>query len=213
MDVEQTPDETGAHSRPPAAWDAEFERRCAQVREAAEEWAVRWNEPEGRLISALLGAMRRLGELGQGAQGLMASISRDGKAAAAADRDEARLLRDQAELELLQVRTLKAALVAEHENVTLRMIREVFPMFADKLQGALIIREKEWNRRVERRRFAVAGVTVLAIFLGGMGLQMWFDSDRVDAFDRCLAQSFVSNGRAYCAIPGWEPDVARAAKP
>ena len=213
MDVEQARDEADARARPPTAWEEEFERRCAEVREAAEEWAVRWNEPEGRLISALLGAIGKLADLGQGAQGVMERIARDGKAAAAADRDSARLLREQAEIELLQVRTLKAALVVEHENVTLRMIKETLPLFANKLQGALVIREREWNRRVERRRFAVAGVTVLAIFLGGMGLQMWFDSDRVGAFDRCLAQSFVSGGRAYCAIPGWEPEAPRTTKP
>jgi len=196
-----------------AGTDAEFERRIAAVETAAREWGLRWHEPEGRFISALLGAMRRLGELGRGSHGVLERVARDSRAAAVADRDQARLLREQAEIELLQVRTLKAALVVEHENVTLRMIKETLPLFADKLQGALIIREREWNRRVERRRFALAGVTVLAIFLGGMGLQMWFDSDRVGAFDSCLAQSFVSNGRAYCAIPGWEPEVPPTTKP
>ena len=209
MTEEQT--QARHHQRSPG--EAEFERECEEVRVAAEEWAVRWNEPEGRLISTLLGAIRKVADVGRTSHDVMEAIARESKEAAQADLRRAQALRDAAELELLQVRTLKAGLIAEHENVTLRMIREVFPMFADKLQGALIIREKEWNRRVERRRFAVAGVTVLAIFLGGMGLQMWFDSDRVDAFDRCLAQSFVSNGRAYCAIPGWESDVARAAKP
>jgi hypothetical protein len=196
-----------------ATVDAAFERRIAEVETAAREWGLRWHEPEGRFISALLGAMRRLGELGRGSHGVLERIACDGRAAAVADRDQARLLREQAELELLQVRTLKAALVVEHENVTLRMIKETLPLFADKLQGALIIREREWNRRVERRRFAVAGVTVLAIFLGGMGLQMWFDSDRIAAFDRCLAQSFISDGRAYCALPDWEPEAPRTTKP
>ena len=110
-----------------AGADAEFERRIAEVETAAREWGLRWHEPEGRFISALLGAMRRLGELGRGSHGVLERVARDSRAAAVADRDQARLLREQAEIELLQVRTLKAALVVEHENVTLRMIKETLP--------------------------------------------------------------------------------------
>ena len=81
--------------------------------------------------------------------------SDDGRREAApkAGLEQVTVLSHAAESTLLQVQTLKAGLIVEHENVTLRTIKELFPLFAEKLQGALVIREREWNRRIERRRF------------------------------------------------------------
>jgi hypothetical protein len=203
---------TDAPARQRTLWETEFERECAEVRLAAEDWGVRWNEPEGRLISTLLGAIRKVADVGRSSHAVMESIARASKEAAQADLRRAQALREAAELELLQVRTLKAGLIVEHENVTLRMISEVFPMFAEKLKSALVIRERAWNRGVEHRRFALAGASVLAVFLAGVGLEMWRDWDRVAAFNQCLTHAFVSNGRAYCAIPGWEQEDAATQK-
>ena len=195
-----------------AAADAEFERRCAEVERTAREWGLRAHQPEGRFISALLTAIRTLGELGRGSHGVMEAIARAAKQAAEADVKRAQELREHAELELLQVRNLQVALVVEHENVTLRMIKEVFPLFAEKLEGALVIREKEWNRRVEQRRFALAGATVLAIFLAGIGLEMWRDWDRVAIADSCAAHAVVFNNHVFCDVGHWEPQTAPATK-
>ena len=192
--------------------EAEFELRIADVKTAALEWGLRWQEPEGRFISAMLAAIGLLGKLGRGGYGLMESIARDAKEAAAADVKRAEQLREQVERELLQVRNLQAALVVEHENVTLRMIKEVFPLFAERLQGALVIREKEWNRRVEQRRFAIAGATVLAIFLAGVGLEMWRDWDRLAIADSCAAHAVVFNDHVFCDVGKWEPQTAPATK-
>jgi hypothetical protein len=35
-------------------WVEEFKGRSLEVQRAADEWAVRWQEPEGRFVSALL---------------------------------------------------------------------------------------------------------------------------------------------------------------
>ncbi len=37
-----------------AQWLEEFKTRALAVKQAADEWAIRWNEPEGRFISAML---------------------------------------------------------------------------------------------------------------------------------------------------------------
>ena len=204
-----TEEQIQAAARQRTLWEADFERECEEVRVAAEEWAVRWNEPEGRLISTLLGAIRKVADVGRASHDVMEAIARESKEAAQADLRRAQALRDAAELELLQVRTLKAGLIAEHENVTLRMIREVFPMFAEKLKSALVIRERAWNRDVERRRFALAGACVLVIFLAGYGVRAWSEWDRLAAFGECETHAFVSNGRAYCAVPNWQPEDTR----
>ena len=74
-----------ASARQGTLWETEFERECAEVRTAAEEWGVRWNEPEGRLISTLLGAIRKVADVGRSCNAVMESIARASKEAAQAD--------------------------------------------------------------------------------------------------------------------------------
>ena len=69
----------------PKDWVAEFRRKTDEIRVAAAEWAVRWDEPEGRFISALMGAMEIVGNLSASAQAAFVQTSRDGRAAAEAD--------------------------------------------------------------------------------------------------------------------------------
>ena len=118
----------------------------------------------------------------------------------------------QAQLERFSVQDLKASLVVEHENVTLRMIKETFPLFAERLEKVLMIRERRWNRDIERRRMGTAAAIVLAIFVAGACFHRWLDADRLAAFDGCLSHSFVVDGHAYCRIPGWESEVPWATK-
>jgi hypothetical protein len=66
-------------------WVAEFRRQTEEVRSAAAEWAVRWNEPEGRFISAMLGALEIVGKLTASVHGAFEQTSREGRIAAEAD--------------------------------------------------------------------------------------------------------------------------------
>lgn len=192
-----------------------IERLRGVVQRLVETARAEGIEPDGPLGQWLQGQVQALEGLAgvlDGQTSQMDTVMSRIEATSKAGLDQVKFLSHAAELTLLQIRTLKAGLIVEHENVTLRMIKEVFPLFAEKLQGALVIREREWNRRVERRRFALAGATVLAlaIFLAGVAFQIWSDSDRINAFDDCLSHSFIWNGHAYCAIPGWEQEVPRA---
>src|ERR1700753_211122 len=68
----------------PKNWVADFRRQTDEIRAAAAEWAVRWNEPEGRFISALLGAIEMVGNLTASAQAAFEQTSREGHLAAEA---------------------------------------------------------------------------------------------------------------------------------
>ena len=74
--------------------EEEFRRRVAEVEVAAREWGLRWHEPEGRFNSAILSAIGMLGELGRGSHGVMESIARASREAAAADLRRAQALRE-----------------------------------------------------------------------------------------------------------------------
>ena len=188
-------------------------RLRAVVHRLVETGRAEGIEPDGPLGQWLQGqaqALAGLAEILDAQTSQIDAVMSRIEAASKAELERVSELSSAAEHVLFQVRTLQAALVVEHENVTLRMIKQTLPLFAEKLQGALVIREREWNRRVERRRFALAGATVLAIFLAGVAFQIWSDSDRVATFDDCLSHSFIWNGHVYCAVPSWEHEVPKA---
>ncbi len=186
-------------------WHAEFRRRCAEVRQAAEEWAIRWQEPEGRLISALLGGVELLGRLAASAQGAIEAAARDGRACAQAELAQVREMRRAVEASLQQTRNAELALVVEKEELTIRMIRETLPLFAERLRDALVIREQRWNRESVFRRYALVGGAVLGLFVFGYLVAAWQDDDRMAAFEQCLLQPIQVGGHLYCNIDSWFP--------
>ena len=80
------------------------------------------------------------------------------------------------------------------------MIHETLPMFAERLQKVLAIREQRWNADLRRKRHALAGAVALGVFLAGYTLSSWQDSDRVGAFDRCLEHPLQANGHFDCGV-------------
>jgi len=116
------------------------------------------------------------------------------------------------ELTLRQARTAQIALEVERESLVLRMIKETLPLFADRLKQALVIREQRWNDDIRRRRYVAAGAATLAVFLGGYALRAWSESDRLAAFDRCLAHAQLVQGHYWCEVTAFQTDIPWAEK-
>ena len=116
------------------------------------------------------------------------------------------------ELTLRQARTAQIALEVEREGLVLRMIKETLPLFADRLKQALVIREQRWNNDLRRRRYAAAGAVALMVFLGGYALRAWSESDRLAAFDRCLAHAQLVHGHYWCEVTAFQTDIPWAGK-
>ena len=196
----------------PKDWVAEFRRQTEAIRQAAGEWAIRWQEPEGRFISALLGAIEIVGRLTVSVQSAIDAAAHEGRTAAEAELAKARELQQSAHIALAQARHLQLGAITEQENVTVRMIDQTLPLFVERLEKVLVIREQRWNTDVKRRRYAAAGAVVLAVFLAGFGLSWWQDSDRVAAMDRCLARPLQASGHYYCSIDTLFGSPANAGK-
>ena len=186
----------------PKDWVAEFRRQTEAIRRAGDEWAIRWQEPEGRFVSALLGAIEIVGRLTVAVQSSIDASAKDGRAAAEAELAKARELHKAAQLALTQVRTLELAATAEQENLTVRMIDQTLPLFVERLEKVLVIREQAWNEGVKWRRYTMVGVAALGIFLGGFGLSWWQDSSRLSAMDYCWTHPLQAAGHTYCRIDG-----------
>jgi uncharacterized membrane protein YbjE (DUF340 family) len=182
---------------------AVFKAKLVAVEEAAREWGLRWQEPEGRFVSALLGAIAMLGDLSRAAQGSIEAMARQHREAAALELAGAKEITRAAEVSLRQARQAQIALVVEKENLTLRMIKETLPLFVERLKEALIIREKRWNDDIKRRRLATAGLVTLGLVLGGYGLHMWQSWDATNALEWCLWHQLQGNGHIYCNLTGF----------
>jgi hypothetical protein len=181
-----------------AAWANEFEQLVANVEAAAEEWGVEADSVEGRFVSALLGTTRWLGRLCVAAQARAEAIARENREAAERELAQAREIRRAAEVSLKQARTALISLEVEKENLTVKMIKETLPLFAERLRDALVIRERRWNDDVKRRRFATAGLVVLGLVSVGYGLHIWQSWDATSASEWCLWNQLQANGHIYC---------------
>jgi len=206
MDGVATPESveqpTGADAGGDAsAWEKEFAALVGAVRTTAREWGVRPDSLEGRFVSALLGTTEWLGRLNASSQANFAAIGRQNRDAAALELARAKEITKAANIALSQARTAQIALQVEQENLVFRMMKEVMPLFIEKLQGALVLREESWNAGVRRRRYAVTGLVTLGLFLGGYGVCAWQNRGATSLLGQCMAHPVSSsNGRIYCDV-------------
>ncbi len=208
MDVAPPPANQADGPQGPSDWNAEFDRQAEQVRAAAGEWAIRWSEPEGRFISAMLGLMQTHSRLVVSAQASLQTTMQTGKEQAAIEFAAARKLKEAVEALSTQTQTLQLLSVVEQENMVQRMMHETLPLFAQSLKGALVIRETAWNRAQQRRRYGVVGAIFLGVFVAGYALSAWSRHDAAAAMDRCMRNMVQGKGHTYCVM-----DLAMAPSP
>ena len=113
----------------------------------------------------------------------------------------------QGDFALRQARQMQAGVVVERQHLVQKMVDETLPMFAEKLNGALVIREQGWNAKARDRRFAIAAAISAALLLIGYSLSWWQDSGQVAAFNRCMVHPVQFEGQLYCPAAGLLADA------
>jgi hypothetical protein len=108
----------------------------------------------------------------------------------------------QGEVALRSARQAQVGLVVEREHLVAKMIKETLPMFANKLQGALVIEAEAWNAKKRDMRFAMAAAIAGAIFMTGYCFSWFQDSGEVVAYQRCMAHPVQADGLLYCQASG-----------
>ena len=181
----------------------DFAAVLQRVEEAARQWGLRPDHPEGQFVSALLGAIDWSGRVIETAQAEFKLMFRQDRDTAELELARAREITKAANIALSQARTAQIALQVEQENLVFRMMKEVMPLFIEKLQGALVLREESWNAGVRRRRYAVTGLVTLGLFLGGYGVCAWQNRGATSLLGQCMAHPVPSNGRIYCDVTGF----------
>lgn len=158
------------------------------VQDAAREWGVRNDLMEGKFISALLGAVEWLGRINQAAQAEYRQIAQKQSDVAKVELARAEALTKATNATLGQARSALINLQVERENVTVRMIHETMPIFAEKMRDVLVTRISDESSALRLKRGLIAGLLAIGVFVGGYGLRAWSDRDAVGALERCLAK-------------------------
>jgi hypothetical protein len=178
----------------------EFDRLVEEVEKTAREWGLRSHSLESRFVTALLGCTRWMGRLSEASQSEFKRLFEQNRDAAELELARAREITKAANAALGQARSALINLQVERENVTLRMIHETMPMFATELRKALIYRVKDESDGLRLRRFFVAALLTLCVFVGGFELRAWNDSAAVGALGHCLSHPLQAQGRIYCDV-------------
>lgn len=103
-------------------------------------------------------------------------------------------------LALAQAKNAQLYLHTSQETLVVRMIQETLPLFAQRMQEVLVIREKAWSRDQAWRRYTLAGGVAIGIFLAGLGVGAWTNNDAASLGARCMAHLTSFNGRVVCDV-------------
>jgi hypothetical protein len=170
------------------------------VQQAADEWAIRWNEPEGRFISALLTAMQTFSRLAVSAQATIEIAAQEGRASARADLERVRELARSAEIVLAQARAAQYHLHLSEQTLVSRLVNDTLPLFAQHMKEALVIRERRWNRDKGRQRMATAVAAALGLVMFGFVIRTALDWDRLALAESCAEHPIAAGQRVVCEI-------------
>jgi hypothetical protein len=181
----------------------EFAAVVREVEDAAREWGMRSEQPEGRFVAALMGAIGWSGRVSAAAQEEFKKLFRQQRETTERELATAREITRAARQGLTQADIMLAVVGVEKEKLIVQMLRETMPLFVERLQKALIIREQRWNEDVKRRRWATAVLVAFALYAAGYGTHVWQTWDAESAYDWCWAHPLASNGRAYCDMTGY----------
>lgn len=165
-------------------------------------------EPDGPLglwLVAQAGALESLATVLQGQADrvdvVLGELDRAGKVElekAALALEHARKVLSQGEVALNQARAAQYHLHLSQETLVTRLVNETLPLFAQHMQGALVIRERRWNRDEGRRRMALAGLVALGVFLSGFALRTWVDWRDLGLANGCALHDSIENGHVLC---------------
>jgi hypothetical protein len=177
------------------------------VQDAARDWGVRHDLMEGKFVSALLGAVEWLGRVSQAAQSEFRQIAQKLHDTAKIELARAETLTKATNATMGQARSALINLQVERENVTVRMIHETMPMFAEELRKALVIRVNDETSALKLKRCVLAGLVAVGVFLGGYGVRAWSDRYAVGALERCLARPLQAQSAGqlhlYCDVTAY----------
>ena len=113
--------------------------------------------------------------------------------------EEASQALEAGKLALAQAKNAQLYLHTSQETLVVRMIQETLPLFAQRMQEVLVIREKAWSQNQAWRRYVTAGVIAIGVFLVGLGVGAWTNG-AASLGTRCMSHLATFNGHVVCDL-------------
>ena len=111
--------------------------------------------------------------------------------------EEASYALEAGKLALAQAKNAQLYLHTSQETLVVRMIQETLPLFAQRMQEVLVIREKAWSQNQAWRRYMTAGGIAIGVFLVGLGVGAWTNG-AASLDTRCMSHLATFNGHVVC---------------
>ena len=183
---------------------AGFEERLRALREAADDWGVKPDHPEGAFVSAMIGTQVGFVDVALSfAEGLAVAVA-DARVMAQESAEHQRRATAATQEALGLAREAARVLEVEKVRVTTEMVAKVAPQLVEGVRHALVIKEQRFNRNLEWKRAALTGAAIFALVIGGYTwrtVQDWPLLSRVSyentALERCLDTSTARTAEGH----------------
>ena len=187
---------------------AELSDRIKDTVDAARDWGVLPDHLEGRFVTAFLNAVSWLGRLVTAAVADLTAVVHAGQKLAETELATLKAANELAANTIRQARAAQTNIEVQRETLVARVVENIGPQLAGGVKDWLVLREREYNRKVARRRAAITGAAVVALIAGGYGVRAWQDTDATAALLRCVSTKIVSptNGEAFCSLTTLLPE-------
>ena len=188
---------------------AGFEERLRVLREAADDWGVKPDHPEGAFVSAMIGTQVGFVDVALSfAEGLAAAIA-DARAMAQESAEQQARATAATQAALGLAREAARVLDVEKVRVTTEMVAKVAPALVEGVRHALVIKEQRFNRNMEWTRAALVGAAIFALVIGGYTwrtVQDWSLLSRV-SYENTALQRCLDTSKARTAEGHWLCDM------
>ncbi len=199
---------------------ADFQNLLGSLREAAREWGVRPDHPEGVFISTMIGTQAGFAELALStAEALHATVA-EARATAEEELARQRVATAETRVVLQNARDAIAAmetggqgairkLEIEQATVTTKLINCIVPDMIKGVRHALVIKQHRYNHYVEWARGLGIGALMLGLVVSGYVWGTWSDwglSSRIErlgaAVEHCQLTSKWADdtGKRLCEL-------------
>ena len=187
----------------PIAVAAEELRASAEdMEQAAWRTGLTPEEPLGIWVISLRRTLTNLANLSEGEAEGVNSVVQGTRHLVDAEIEQLRQANKQAVHAMNEAKAALSRAEVDAKNLTLKTIQDLGPQILKGIREAVVIRERQYNRKVEWRRAGLVAAAVLGLFLGGYSWRAWQDGNSAsDALVRCLKQPFQApNGDRYCSF-------------
>ena len=186
---------------------ADFQERLQALRDAARDWGLQPDHPEGVFVSTMIGTQAGFAELALSLAEALRDVVIEARATAEEELARQRVVTHETRIALEEARGAienmergaRGAiqnLEVEKEKVTAQLIDRIVPDMIRGTRDALVIREHRHNRNVEWARALGAGALMLGLVLLGYGWGTWSDwgmTSRIESIGRAIERCDITS--------------------